>query len=657
MLELALARRRRATACSSAARSCRSAETALTPLLAREPLAARPGGDDGADRQRAARAAASGTSTRRWTFHGRAGHSARPWHGRQRDPPRGRGHRRARRARAASAHEFDGLSSSRSASVTRDRAAGSPTTSIPDASTCRAQLPLRAGPHARPRPRRGWPSCARRTACSRSTPTRRRARSPLGNPHVRRLSRPAASTARPSRRGRRWPSSAAPGVDAVNFGPGEPAQAHRRDEHVEIAALVRSYRVLEAIRGMKLSPVLTGLRTYPFVRLTRRSARLRGAAASTSSTSGWASRARRRRRFIREALVAARSSRSPPTRRATACRSCARRSRLGAGGASASALDPATEVVPTLGLQGGHLPPGAGARRALRRRARARLPGLRARRGVRRQGVLELPLREARVPARPRRGRRRRLGAVGLLWLNYPNNPTGATAPLALLRARPPRWRASTTSCSARDEAYSELYFGGEPPVSALQVADRTNVLAFNTLSKRSSMPGYRSGFVAGDPELIARAQALPAERRRRAAGVRPARGRGRLGRRGARRGGARALPAPSATCCCPCSRRWACATPAATRRSSCGSTRARTPTRSPTRLLGEAGRARRPRLVLRAGGRGLPAARARAEARRLRARRRAARPAAALAGTQPYRAPPDPARPVLHRGEKGALP
>ena len=35
------------------------------------------------------------------------------------------------------------------------------------------------------------------------------------------------------------------GLDAVNFGPGEPAQAHRRDESVEIAALVRSYRVLE----------------------------------------------------------------------------------------------------------------------------------------------------------------------------------------------------------------------------------------------------------------------------------------------------------------------------------------------------------------------------------------------------------------------------
>jgi aspartate/methionine/tyrosine aminotransferase len=56
----------------------------------------------------------------------------------------------------------------------------------------------------------------------------------------------------------------------------------------------------------------------------------------------------------------------------------------------------------------------------------------------------------------------------------------------------------------ACDEAYSELWFAGDKPASVLQVVDRTNVLAFNTLSKRSSMPGYRSGFAAGDAELVA---------------------------------------------------------------------------------------------------------------------------------------------------------
>ena len=52
------------------------------------------------------------------------------------------------------------------------------------------------------------------------------------------------------------------------------------------------------------------------------------------------------------------------------------------------------------------------------------------------------------------------------------------------------------------DEAYSELWFT-EPPRSALELADRTNVVVFQTLSKRSSMTGYRSGFVAATPEIV----------------------------------------------------------------------------------------------------------------------------------------------------------
>jgi acetylornithine aminotransferase len=92
---------------------------------------------------------------------------------------------------------------------------------------------------------------------------------------------------------------------------------------------------------------------------------------------------------------------------------------------------------------------------------------------------------------------------VAVVWLNYPNNPTAATAPLAFFEraAELARRHGFVLAC---DEAYSELYFGDEPPASALQVGDRTNVAVFNTLSKRSSMPGYRCGFVAGDPDLIA---------------------------------------------------------------------------------------------------------------------------------------------------------
>jgi acetylornithine aminotransferase len=91
---------------------------------------------------------------------------------------------------------------------------------------------------------------------------------------------------------------------------------------------------------------------------------------------------------------------------------------------------------------------------------------------------------------------------VALLWINYPNNPTGAVAPAGFLERAADLARRHDFVL-ASDEAYTELWFD-EPPGSALRLADRTNVAVFNTLSKRSSMTGYRSGFVAGDPELIA---------------------------------------------------------------------------------------------------------------------------------------------------------
>jgi succinyldiaminopimelate transaminase len=91
---------------------------------------------------------------------------------------------------------------------------------------------------------------------------------------------------------------------------------------------------------------------------------------------------------------------------------------------------------------------------------------------------------------------------AALVWLNSPNNPTGAVAPLPFLERLAGLARRHGFVL-ASDEAYSELWFS-EPPPSALQIGDWTNVVVFNTLSKRSSMTGFRSGFVAGDPELIA---------------------------------------------------------------------------------------------------------------------------------------------------------
>jgi N-succinyldiaminopimelate aminotransferase len=89
---------------------------------------------------------------------------------------------------------------------------------------------------------------------------------------------------------------------------------------------------------------------------------------------------------------------------------------------------------------------------------------------------------------------------VALLWVNYPNNPTGAVAPRSLFE-RLGELAAEYELVVASDEAYTELWFD-EPPSSALELADLTGIVAFHSLSKRSSMTGYRSGFVAGDPEL-----------------------------------------------------------------------------------------------------------------------------------------------------------
>src|SRR6266571_3101325 len=91
---------------------------------------------------------------------------------------------------------------------------------------------------------------------------------------------------------------------------------------------------------------------------------------------------------------------------------------------------------------------------------------------------------------------------VAIVWINYPNNPTGAVAPLDFLE-RLAALSEKHGFLLASDEAYTELWFD-EPPHSALEVRDRGNVAVFNTLSKRSSMTGYRSGFVAAAPELIA---------------------------------------------------------------------------------------------------------------------------------------------------------
>ena len=100
------------------------------------------------------------------------------------------------------------------------------------------------------------------------------------------------------------------------------------------------------------------------------------------------------------------------------------------------------------------------------------------------------------------------LDQAALCYFCSPANPQGAVADLDRLK-RLIALARKHDFVLAMDECYSEIYSGAPPP-GALQAALETgssldNLLAFHSLSKRSSAPGLRCGFVAGDPAVIAR--------------------------------------------------------------------------------------------------------------------------------------------------------
>jgi len=93
------------------------------------------------------------------------------------------------------------------------------------------------------------------------------------------------------------------------------------------------------------------------------------------------------------------------------------------------------------------------------------------------------------------------LARTGMVFLNYPHNPSGQVLPAELFRM----WveaRDEHGFVLVSDEVYCDIYFG-EPPHSLLEFG-RKGCLAMHSSSKRSGMTGYQSGFLAGDPELIA---------------------------------------------------------------------------------------------------------------------------------------------------------
>jgi succinyl-diaminopimelate desuccinylase len=176
-----------------------------------------------------------------WTFLGRSGHSARPWDGENAIHAAARGISELAELEPEE-HSFDGLSFFEVVSVTRI-AGGIADNVVPDRVDCHVNYrcaPGRSPEEAVARLRELCPGGELEiVSLAPSAPVvvggRAAALVAAGGLRVapKQAWTPVAEFARA-------------GLAAVNFGPGEPAQAHRRDESVSIDALVRSYRVLEA---------------------------------------------------------------------------------------------------------------------------------------------------------------------------------------------------------------------------------------------------------------------------------------------------------------------------------------------------------------------------------------------------------------------------
>ncbi|MBS1690735.1 MAG: succinyldiaminopimelate transaminase [Actinobacteria bacterium] len=94
-----------------------------------------------------------------------------------------------------------------------------------------------------------------------------------------------------------------------------------------------------------------------------------------------------------------------------------------------------------------------------------------------------------------------------VVYLNSPSNPTGRVLGVDHLR-KVVGWARERGAIVASDECYLGLSWDGTAPVSVLHPSvcdgDHTGLLAIHSLSKTSSLAGYRAGFVAGDAGLVA---------------------------------------------------------------------------------------------------------------------------------------------------------
>jgi succinyl-diaminopimelate desuccinylase len=215
-------------------------ESALTPLLARHPLSPElavmmeP-------TDNAIHSGCLGNVNATWTFHGVAAHSARPWFG-DNAITRAAAGVTALAAHEPEPHQFDGLEFVEVASATKI-SGGIAMNVIPGEAT--AHVNYRYAPGRTPE------EAEARLAelCAGHGELRIDAHAPSGavarGPLVDALIAAGDLEVAPKQAWTPVAEFARAGVPAINFGPGDPPQAHTRGEEISVAALVRSYRVLE----------------------------------------------------------------------------------------------------------------------------------------------------------------------------------------------------------------------------------------------------------------------------------------------------------------------------------------------------------------------------------------------------------------------------
>ena len=99
--------------------------------------------------------------------------------------------------------------------------------------------------------------------------------------------------------------------------------------------------------------------------------------------------------------------------------------------------------------------------------------------------------------------------AADLAWLNSPSNPTGRVHTDQEISACI-EWARKNNAVLISDECYFEFEHTAAPhSVMALTAGNNKNILAVHSLSKRSSMAGYRAAFLIGDSQLIAKIREL----------------------------------------------------------------------------------------------------------------------------------------------------